>query len=58
MKITVKEAAKRMGLHEETVRFGLREGRFPWGTTVKPGERWIYIIYPEAYEQLVKGVRA
>ena len=29
-----------------------------WGTAVKPGKRWIYIIYPEAYEQLVKGVRA
>lgn len=52
MKITVKDAAKRMGLHEETVRFGLREGRFPFGTAVQMKNRWNYIIFPRKFEEL------
>lgn len=53
MKITVKDAAKRMGLHEETVRFGLREGRFPFGTAVQMKNRWNYIIFPKLFEEMV-----
>ena len=57
-KYKVKDAARDLKLEPETIRIGLREGKFPWGTAIKPRKRWIYIIYPEAYERLVKGVRA
>lgn len=56
-RILPKDAARDLNLDPETVRVGLRTGRFEWGTAVKRSEdakRWIYIIYPEAYSRLVK----
>ena len=53
--ITVQQAADALGLHVSTVRYGLREGKFPFGTALRMGERYRYVIYPEAFRRLVTG---
>lgn len=44
MKLSVSEAAKRLGASEAFVRRGLQQGRFPWGYAVKNKRRWSYFI--------------
>lgn len=46
----VKDVAERLGVTESTVRFGLREGKFPFGTAFKQSDRWTYVIYPKIAE--------
>ena len=39
------EVGKLMGLGAETIEYGLRQGRFPWGYAVQTGpNRWRYWI--------------
>lgn len=42
--MTVKEAAKVMGVTEQFIRLGLQQGRFPWGYAVKMKGRFSYYI--------------
>ena len=42
--MTVKEAAKQMGVSEQFIRLGLQQGRFPWGYAVKMRKRYSYFI--------------
>lgn len=44
MRVTVREAARRIGASEEYVRAGLRQGRLPIGSAVKRGKRWAYNV--------------
>lgn len=51
-KITVAEAARRMGATQAWVREGLISGRLKFGSAVKrPGSiRWCFYIAPDAFE--------
>ena len=56
-KISVTEAAARMGVTPMFLRMGLRLGRFPFGTAVKmPGGRWSYYINPVRFERYMQGL--
>ncbi len=55
-KISVEEAAKRMGKNPQYVRCGLQQERLPFGTAVKTGEKkWDYHISEEALESYLNG---
>ena len=54
-RLTIKEAARRMGKSEQFVRFGLRNGRLPFGTAVKMSQRWTYYISKERFEEFIGG---
>lgn len=42
----MQKIAKAMGVNPTTVRLGLEQGRFPFGTAVKCEKRYSYIFYP------------
>ena len=44
MRITVKEAAKQLGVSEQFVRLGLQRNELPIGAAVKMSSRWTYHI--------------
>ena len=48
-RLSVAEAAKRMGVSPQFVRIGLRQGIFPFGTAVKMSTRWTYYINEEKF---------
>ena len=43
-KLSVKEAARFMGVSEQFLRIGLQQGKFTFGTAVKTSSRWTYYI--------------
>lgn len=49
--ISVEQAAREMKVDVSTVRFGLQQNRFPFGTAVECTKSWRYIIYPEIFRQ-------
>ena len=51
MKLSVSEAAKRLGASEVFIRRGLQQGRFPWGYAVRGEKRWSYFISEEKFEE-------
>ena len=53
-KITVQQAADILGVSEQFVRYGLREGTLPIGAAVKMSSRWTYYISLEKLEQYFK----
>mgnify|MGYP001468939581 CR=1 FL=1 len=55
MKLTVEEAARRMGVTPMFLRLGLREGKFPFGTAVKFDKRWSYHINPNRFNLWMEG---
>lgn len=56
MRITVKEAAKRLGVSEQFIRIGLQQNRLPIGTAVKMSSVWTYYITAELVENYIKKV--
>ena len=52
MRISVKEAAKILGVTPQFVRMGIRTGRLPIGTAVKMSTVWTYYITSEAVEKI------
>lgn len=44
MRITVKEAARQLGVSEQFVRLGLQRNELPIGAAVKMSSRWTYHI--------------
>lgn len=51
-KITIEEASEISGIPQQTLRIGLRNGKFDFGTAFKLKEgskRWKYIIYPSKF---------
>lgn len=54
-RVTVIEAAQRMGVSPSYVRMGIRCGRLPFGTAVKTGEKkWTYHIVRAAFERYLE----
>ena len=48
-RLSVAEAAKRMGVSPQFVRIGLQQGILPFGTAVKMSTRWTYYINEEKF---------
>jgi len=56
-RISVDEAARRMGVTPQFLRLGLRAGKFTFGTAVQmPGGRWSYYINATRFERYLTGM--
>ena len=54
--VSVKEAAKRLGIGETHVRMGLQQRTLPIGAATKiSNKRWVYHISPALLEEYVSG---
>ena len=42
----IEKVARALKVNPTTVRLGLRQGKFPFGTAVKCDKRYSYILYP------------
>ena len=42
----IEKVARALKVNPMTVRLGLRQGKFPFGTAVKCDKRYSYILYP------------
>lgn len=52
--LSIKEAAKAMGVSEQFVRVGLQKGVFPFGSAVKiKGSKFAYYISPYRFSEYV-----
>ena len=54
--MTVKDVAKMIGCSELTVRVGLQQGVFPFGTAFKTKESnksYVYVIYAEKVREYI-----
>ena len=58
MSITIQKVAELLGVSAQTVRIGLRQGAFPFGTAFKAegGKSYTYVIFPKKFEEYVGGV--
>lgn len=43
-RLSVKKTAELMSASEQFVRYGLQQGKFPWGYAVKTSSKWTYFI--------------
>ena len=56
-RVSVAEAAARMGVTPQFLRMGLRANRLPFGTAVRmPGGRWSYYINARRFERYMAGM--
>lgn len=55
MKVTVKEAAERMGVSPRYIHFGLQDGVLPFGVAVKMNGRYSYYINRQRFEKWMAG---
>lgn len=49
----VEQVAHALGISPQTVRFGLQQGAFPFGTAVKCEKGWSYILYPQSVKEVI-----
>ena len=54
-RMTVKEAAARMGVSELFIRFGIRNGTLPIGYAIKMSSKWTFYINKTMFEAFMKG---
>ena len=54
-KVSIKEAAKLMGVSQQFVRIGLQQGIFPFGAAVKMSSRYTYYINEEKLLAYISG---
>lgn len=54
-RISVAEAAKRMGVSAQFIRIGMQRGRLPIGTCVKMSSVWTYHIVPAMLDAYLSG---
>lgn len=55
-RISVQQAAAKMGVTPQFLRLGLRAGKFPFGAAVQmPGGRWSYYINVTRLEHYLAG---
>lgn len=49
-KVPPQTAARYLGISDDTIRIGLQDGRFPFGTAImsRGSGKWVYDIRPEA----------
>ncbi len=57
-RMTVKEAAERMGVSELFIRFGIRNGTLPIGCAIKMSSKWTFYIQRDRFEAYMKGAYA
>ena len=54
-RLSVTEAANMLGIHNTTLRMGLRQGVFPWGYAIQTSEdRWVYFINARRFAEIEK----
>lgn len=53
--IPISEAAKVMGVSLSTLRFGLQQNKFPFGTAIECKKTWRYIIVRKRLEKYLSG---
>lgn len=49
----IERVAKALKVNPATVRKGLEQGQFPFGTVVKCEKRYSYILYPKIVREVV-----
>lgn len=54
-RVTVKEAAKLMGVSEQFIRIGLQRGELPIGSCVKMSSKWTYHISRSRLNAYLEG---
>lgn len=54
-KVSVTEASLKTGIPEQTLRVGLRNNKFPFGTGIKTSATWTYVINPMLLDMYIKG---
>jgi hypothetical protein len=55
-RVSVRDAARMLGLSEDYVRYALRRGELPIGRAIKgKGKHYIYLIYRDLLEKEVRG---
>lgn len=54
-RVSVAEAARRMGVSRLFIQCGLREGKLPIGTAVKMSSRWTYYISEKRLQAYIEG---
>lgn len=54
-RVTIKEAAEKLGCSQLTIQYALRENLLPFGTAFKRegSTRWTYLIYRKKFEEYV-----
>ena len=54
-KLTVKLVSERLGIDQLTLRVGLQQGRFPFGTAYKlpNSTHYTYIFYPKILDEYI-----
>ena len=57
MRVSVKDAARLMGVSEQFIRIGMQRDRLPIGRAVKLSTKWTYYISPALLEQFVVGLK-
>ena len=40
-----------MRINAQNIRYGLREGKFPFGVTINMGKQWEYLIYRKLFDE-------
>ena len=54
MRMSVKDAAKKMKVSPQFIRVGLQRGYFPFGVAVKLSSKWTYYINPKQFEEYMR----
>jgi hypothetical protein len=55
-KMLVSEAAKQLGMATQTLRLGLQQDKFPFGTAIRTSEkRFTYYVNEERLKNYLKG---
>ena len=54
-KVSVKDAARLMGVSPQFIRIGLQTKRLPFGVAVKMSSRWTYYINRKEFFDYIKG---
>ena len=54
-RITIKDAAKRLGVSEQFVRVALQKGAVNFGIAIKMSSQWAYHISPGLFEAYCNG---
>ena len=58
MRVSVKEAARIMGVSEQFIRIGMQRGKLPIGEAIQLSEtRWTYYISPTLLEKYAGKAR-
>ena len=55
IRVTIKDAAKRLGVGEMFVRVGLQTGKLPIGAAVKISSKWSYHVSPGLLDAYCSG---